>query len=69
MVIPVRPYKVTAQRVVDFFDKHKDMTSYEIAARLGLHPAYVRKALIRNGRTLKRTREMKGIRQRGGFIR
>lgn len=51
-----RPYLETARKVVEFFDKHRNMTSIEIGERLGLHRAYVRKALIRNERKLKRSR-------------
>lgn len=50
-----RPYFSTAKSVIDLFDKHKNWTSGQIGAELGLHPAYVRKALIRNGRKLMRS--------------
>jgi hypothetical protein len=50
-----RPYFETARRVVAFFDKNPRMTSVEIGKELGLHPAYIRKALMRNGRRLARS--------------
>lgn len=50
------PRGITANRVVAAFDREPYRTSIEIGKRLGLHPAYVRKALSRNGRQLTRGR-------------
>lgn len=48
-----RPYFKTAARVISVYDRHPKLTSTEIGMKLGgLHPAYVRKALARNGRKL-----------------
>ncbi len=49
-----RPYGETAARVVAAFDADPSLNSVEIGGRLGLYPAYVRKALSRNNRKLKR---------------
>lgn len=51
-----RPYGKTARRVVEAFMAHPDWTSHSIGAALGLHPAYVRAALKRNGLKLMRRR-------------
>lgn len=59
-VIKRRKYFETAARVVAAFDRTPTATSVEIGERLGLHPAYVRKALTRNGRCLKRSHARKG---------
>jgi len=50
-----RPYNETAEKVVAAFDKHRDWSSTKLGEFLGLHPAYVRKALQRNGRKLARS--------------
>jgi hypothetical protein len=47
-----RPYYETADRVIAAFDSDPKQTSRQIADKLGLHSAYVRKALARNGRAL-----------------
>lgn len=52
-----RPYFETARRVVKFFDRCPGMTSVEIGEALGLHPAYIRKALSRAGRKLAQSRD------------
>lgn len=51
----MNPRGTTAKRVLAAFDRQPHLTSTEIGERLGLHPAYVRKALSRNGRRLKRS--------------
>lgn len=52
-----RKYFETAASVVEEFDRYPWMSSTELGRRLGLHPAYVRTALKRNGRRLKRARQ------------
>jgi hypothetical protein len=48
-----RPYRETAARVVAAFDRNPQLSSVDLGERLGLHPAYVRKALARNQQKLK----------------
>lgn len=49
-----RPWRETAERVVDTFDENPELTSAQIGAKLSLHPAYVRKTLQRYGRRLRK---------------
>lgn len=51
-----RPYFETAFSVVALFDKNPTWTSAQLGMKLGLHSAYVRKALARNGRKLANAR-------------
>lgn len=51
-----RPYFQTAASVVALFDKNPKWSSVKLGGRLGLTPAYVRKALARNGRRLANAR-------------
>jgi hypothetical protein len=44
-----RPYVETAEKVLHCFYRHHDLNSMRIGEKLGLHPAYVRKALARAG--------------------
>jgi hypothetical protein len=53
----MRPYFKTAARVIAAFDKDPSLSSYKLGEQLGLHPAYVRKALARAGRKLSYTKK------------
>ena len=51
-----RPYFKTAQSVLDLFKDHPDWTSVQLGDRLGLHPAYIRAVLKRNGKKLTKVK-------------
>lgn len=56
-----RPYVETAERVLHCFYRHHNLNAIMIGEKLGLHPAYVRKALARNGlSTAERPRRKSG---------
>lgn len=45
-----RPRGKTAARVIVAFDRSPKLNSHQLGKKLGLHPAYIRKTLARNGR-------------------
>lgn len=45
-----RPRGKTAARVIVAFDRSPKLNSIQLGKKLGLHPAYIRKTLARNGR-------------------
>jgi hypothetical protein len=47
-----RPWGSMRDRVLNFFDAHRDWTSVDIGEQLGLSGAYVRATLRRHGRKL-----------------
>ena len=49
---PRRPYGATAKSVLEAHKQNKGFNSTKLGELLGLHPAYVRKALSRNGKAL-----------------
>lgn len=49
-----RPYCKTRDKVLAAFDAKPTISSYALARKLKLHPAYIRKTLSRNGRVLAR---------------
>ena len=51
-----RSYKDTADLVVRTHIRHPNLNSTQLGTKLGLHPAYIRKALSRNGMALGRSR-------------
>ncbi len=55
----MRPYFKTAARVVAAFDENPTISSYQLGEQLGMHPAYVRKALARAGRRLAQAKKKK----------
>jgi hypothetical protein len=56
-----RKYNETGALVVEAFDRNRKLNSVQLGEMLGLHPAYIRKALSRNGRKLAKKRRLTPI--------